>query len=71
MNHTNSLGGNIDFLAGTASGRGSNYCQLPAGTTTVYFNIRPIKLPTPSPADSAGTPSCNASSCQFPINLSR
>lgn len=73
MNHTSAFGGSIDFVVGTATGRNaSNVCQIPAGTSTVYFNIRPIKLPTPVPPDAPGTTSCPAGqTCQFYFNLSR
>jgi hypothetical protein len=71
--HTNSLGGSIRFKTGTAvSGSRDPICYLPTGTTTAYYNIRPIMRPTPSPPNAAGTPSCPIGQvCQFSMSLSK
>ena len=71
--HTSALGDSIIFKAGPpVSERTPVTCWLPAGTTTAYFNIRPILRPTPNPPNAAGIPSCPAGQvCKFSFALSR
>ncbi|MCW5590723.1 MAG: hypothetical protein KIS74_01370 [Burkholderiales bacterium] len=71
--HTGPYGDSITFLTGTPpGGKAPPACYLPSGTTKFYFNIRPIKLPTPSPPDAPGTPSCPSGMlCRFLFALSR
>ena len=71
MKHSTVTGNGINFRVGVVSSRNA-ICFLPAGTTTAYFNVRPIKLPTPSPADAPGTASCPAGmDCKFYFSIAR
>lgn len=71
--HTPPYGDSITFLAGSPpGGKAPPACYLPSGTTKFYFNVRPIKLPTPSPPDAPGTPSCPSGMlCKYLFALSR
>ncbi|MCW5592007.1 MAG: pre-peptidase C-terminal domain-containing protein [Burkholderiales bacterium] len=71
-NHTSAMGGTMYFKAGAPSATRLPTCWLPPGTTTAYFNIRPIMRPTPSPPGAAGTPSCPVGqTCQFQMAVTR
>lgn len=72
--HTSFIGDSIIFKVGPVviDRAQASTCWLPVGTTTAYFNIRPILRPTPSPPNAAGTPSCPAGLvCKFSFALSR
>jgi hypothetical protein len=68
MAHTQYTGGSLNFSIGPKPATTPWYigvCELPAGTTTVYFNFRHIKRPTPVPQDAPGTPSCSGTCANF------
>lgn len=68
MAHTQYTGGGLNFSIGPKPAGTPWYmgvCELPVGTSTVYFNFRHIKRPTPVPQDAPGTPSCPDSCSNF------
>lgn len=70
--HTTQFGDSITFKAGTPVTTRPPTCWMPSGTTKMYFNIRPIKLPTPVPPDGPGVTSCPVGQlCRFSFALSR
>ncbi len=65
-NHTQYTGGKLYFSIGPKPASTPWYipvCELPVGTTTVNFNLRQIKRPTPVPPSAPGTPSCQWTTC--------
>jgi hypothetical protein len=70
--HTSFVGDSISFKVGPPTATRTPICWLPTGTTTAYYNIRPIMRPTPSPPNAVGTPSCPIGQlCRFSMSLSR
>ena len=70
--HTQYTGGTLRWSIGPKPASTPWYmpiCELPAGTTTVYFNIRQIKRPTPTPPSAPGIPSCQYTTCPIFFNL--
>lgn len=68
MLHTQYTGGLLQFSIGPKPAGTAwyvNVCELPAGTTTVYFNFRHIKRPTPVPSDAPGVPSITGPSSNY------
>ncbi len=70
--HTQYTGGSMKFSIGPKPASIPWYqpvCELPLGTTTVYFNFRQIKKPTPTPPSAPGVPSCQFQTCPIYVQF--